>query len=467
MMAGLNQQFLRQLGAFATIGVIFAGLAIKGADGAALAALLAAALASLLAIALLVYPAGALAEAARRNLISIAAAGLFCAWALFTAWPIAADAAPAWLKALWHPFWAAFGTERGAISLSPYRTLEGLAAFAAPVAAFALGSITTTDRAERDRAARLFTAGAIAIAGLSLALHANGVAQQAGRLSGAFNSPNSAATLFGALTLILAALVLRAARGRLTGAKRTSAQAYSRWMAIAYATPVTIGALALTLACLFLTGSRAGITSLLGAFLLFFALVLPASDAPRVFGVRLNALVWIIAAMVGVLLLVGGDFLMSRADSVGADAADRRQMITTHWQAFLERPVFGHGLNTFHEINLAHTNTDNWGALHTIGAAHNIFVQMLEENGVFGALLFGLMLGPPLWRALTIARTQSSGAEYAAAVVAAFFFAFMHGLVDFGLQVPATGALFAFALGAFSGRVESPVAAAAEQPAPA
>jgi hypothetical protein len=61
---------------------------------------------------------------------------------------------------------------------------------------------------------------------------------------------------------------------------------------------------------------------------------------------------------------------------------------------------------------------------------------------------------------------RASGAEWAAAAVAAFAFAFAHGLVDFGLQVPATGALLAYALGGFAGAAETPAAAEAPDATP-
>jgi O-antigen ligase len=245
----------------------------------------------------------------------------------------------------------------------------------------------------------------------------------------------------------------------LSGVRPSARAAAGRWLSFIYAAPITTAALAFVIACLFLTGSRAGLASLAGAFLLFFALIRPRA-APR-WGP--DAAIWMIAAISGVLLLVAGDFLLGRLMSVDIDADARRLMIESHWKAFLDRPLFGHGLNTFHEINLHYTDMETWRALNPIGAAHNVFVQTLEENGVFGAALFALMLAPPLWRAFQIVRMGAPGAEWAAAALAAFVFAFTHGLVDFGMQVPATAATLAYALGAFAGAAEKPVAA--RQPA--
>jgi hypothetical protein len=80
-------------------------------------------------------------------------------------------------------------------------------------------------------------------------------------------------------------------------------------------------------------------------------------------------------------------------------------------------------------------------------------VQLLEETGILGAGLFVLMLAPPLFSAFGAALLGRSGSHWAAAAFAAFALALLHGVVDFGLQVPAIAAFLSFCLGAFSLRV--------------
>jgi O-antigen ligase len=447
----------QRVGSAVALGCIGAALWAGGAGEAAPAAAFGAALAVLLAAEVALLPASRLAEAARLHLLPLTAALAFAAWTATTAWLSDAGSAPDWRRALWHPLWREFDASRGAISISPYRTWEGLAAFAGPAAAFALGALNTQDRRERDWTGRLMTALGIALAGSGLLQFAAERGAGEFRLMAGLGSANAAATLFGALALFMSALLIRGVRNRLSGARPAKDSLPPHpLLAPLQTSPVTLAAFALTMACVLLTGSRAGLIALIGAFALLFVYTRAGASAAAPERNRVHAAFGALAALAAVLLLLGGQLLIDRLGSIRVDAETRQIMIDTHWRAFLDRPVLGHGLNTFHEINAHYSNPDNWAALRQIGAAHNVFVQMLEETGLIGGLLFALMLGPPLWRASILALTDRSGAEWAAAACAAFAFALAHGAVDFGLQVPAIAALLAYALGAFSTQSLSP-----------
>jgi O-antigen ligase len=452
MNSGILIAWAPRIGAVAALGMLCAALTVGGADNAPLAALLGCALSFLLAMEIVALPQDRLNEVLRANAVSIAAGLVFFAWGLATAAVLPANVAPDWLKSLWHPTWRQFGSTGGAISMAPFRTLEGLAAFAAPAAAFFLGALNTVDRKDRDQTGRLFALAAVALTVFALSTLAQGGVS--GRLTGGFNSPNAAATLFGVLALFLCAMVLRGARGRLSGVFGKSRPSSSHWLAMLQTAPISLAALILCLACLLLTGSRAGLVALAFGFVTLLALILAGmrgSSAPsRTFDGAFVVFV-ALAAIAGFFVVLGADLLVSRLSTLEGDAYDRQQMITAHWHAFLERPLIGHGLNSFHDINAHIANENNFTALANIGAAHNVFVQLLEETGVLGALLFLMMLTPPLWRTLRIAVSGRTGAEWAAASFAALVFALVHGMVDFGLQVPAITALLAYGIGAFSG----------------
>lgn len=433
---------VRRAGAAAAIAVLAAGAMLGGMGPAADAALFSLLLAVLLALALLASPRTQLIAVARTHAVTLAAAIAFILWSWFTAQISPASADLPWSR-LFHPLWSEFQSPNRAISLSPYRTLEGIASFVAPACAFVLGALVTRDRKDRDFIGRIFIGAAIAIAAYCLFLLVRGAAaSQGARLIEPFGSSNAAATLFGVLAIFVSVVILRAARGRLTGARTSAGRAF----AFVQNTPIALAAFALLLACLLLTGSRAGLAALAGGFVLFFALTRAGAGQSG----RGQSAFALVAALAAIFLLIGGDFLLSRFGTFGVDAEGRRLMIETHFNAFLDRPILGHGLNTFHELNAHYANVENWPALRDIGAAHNIFVQMLEETGLVGAAFFMLMLAPPLARALQIAVEDRSGAEWAAAAFAAAAFVFAHGLVDFGLQVPAIAATLAFGLGAFS-----------------
>lgn len=455
---------MRRVCALMAIAVIGCGMLLGGMDTAALSGLFSAALAGLLALALALTPAARLIAIARMHAATIGAFLLFAVWALFTAQLVPVSGAPNWLRGLFHPLWAAFDGPQAAISLSPYRTLEGLASFAGPAAAFVIGALCAEERTDRDFIGRLMTGAALALGFWCLFLLASGGATNNNRLMAPFGSSNAAATAFGLFVMVASALVLRASRERLSEPRRRSASGPG-WLRVIQAAPLSTVALGLMLGCAVLTGSRAGLAALAGALVFLFALTRAGAQGGRGGGAQGPAAM--IAAVAAVLLLVGGDFLASRFGTFGVDAEGRRMIIETHWNAFTDRPFIGHGLNTFHELNAHYATVENWPALRDIGAAHNIFVQALEETGLVGAVFFFLMLAPPLARALQIAVEDRSGAEWAAAIFAGAAFVFAHGLVDFGLQVPATAALFAFALGAFSSaHIDPRPKRAAPEPSP-
>src|SRR5690606_26547119 len=129
--------------------------------------------------------------------------------------------------------------------------------------------------------------------------------------------------------------------------------------------------------------------------------------------------------------------MVDRFTNTAGAVRSRTELIEPHWQAFLDRPVLGNGLNTYHELNVMAATPENWASLSYAGAAHNIYVQALEEVGIVGVALMTLMLAPPILRALRRALFGSTGVEWAAAACAVTALFFLHGAVDFELQIPA------------------------------
>lgn len=407
----------------APAAIIFTAMSLGGAESAAGGALLSAVLCALLLVRLCAVEATILRAVLAAHSVSIAAALTFIALT-------AASALPIW-GPLGHPLWAEFGFgASAALSISPFRTWEGLVALLAPMAAFSLGALSIRVKEDRDRLGRLTLGLALAFAFLALTIHLQTDTFNR-RLLVQFNSPNSGATVFGVLAVLCAAALHSAE----LSARRS-------WIAALSQAPMATAALILCSVCLLLTASRAGIVCTLAALILLAALMR-------------NGRPMVVLALVALVAILGGNFVLDRLQQLDGDG--RRTMTAVHWGAFLDRPVTGHGLNTFHELNALYATPDTWPALRGIGSAHNIYVQILEESGVLGALLLVMMVAPPLLKALRRAVRKRSGAVWGAAALSAFALALAHGAVDFALQTPAIAALLAFYLGAFA--ADTPVAA--------
>lgn len=427
-------------GAFVVLALIFTALLTGGANSASGAALL--------ALALLACLIGVAALAPSRIDRVIGAYWLSCIAALgFIAWALATSVSGAWGVLPAHPFWSAMGLDAGQLSLSPYRSLEGLAAFIAPCVAFLLGALAAPDSKSRDQLGRWAVALALLYCVIALAFFFSAQARPGGRLDPSASSANAAATTFGLLLVLTMIMLVRAGRGRLAAPIKAPPKLH--WARFAYAAPLSLATAILLFAGLLLTASRGGLVATLVALLVFSALMAFAAlkDTKASRGIAAAPLLALAVAFV-LIFARGGEEVLRRFALSGADAEVRAQLGDAHFAAFAERPLLGHGLNTYHELNILAQTPENWRALHGTGSAHNIFIQALEETGLIGLALFALMLATPLIRAGLRVIGRRSGAEWAAGVLAMTTLVFVHGSVDFGLQVPALTALFAFLLGA-------------------
>lgn len=157
-----------------------------------------------------------------------------------------------------------------------------------------------------------------------------------------------------------------------------------------------LGLLALSLllaTCLLLTFAR-------GAWLGFFAgfLFLLIFTGWR----RLVAALVILALLASLTVLLAPPVIKAQLDSfakLGSDTSsiDRLLIWKTGWRIFLDRPVFGHGLNTFMSVFEKYKPADyKW-----IVYAHNCFLQIAAETGIIGLLVFLWFCASILIRAIS------------------------------------------------------------------
>lgn len=255
------------------------------------------------------------------------------------------------------------------------------------------------------------------------------------RFTGALLNANVAGVVFGMLCLV--------ALGWTQDLLRQRRPASARPLRIAGGAGTALIAL---VACGF-TGSRMafGGAMLLGAGLCLAGLA--RARAP-VRGDRLPA-----AGVAGLIALAGalgvGPVLL-REDSPADSLAGRLRAIHRFAALALQRPVTGWGLGAFDQVNQSTLTSTSAADMYDFGAAHSAPVQAFLEGGApYLACLAaaGLLVG---WRIAAQWRRMAEG--WAQGLAAAVALALLCSLDDIDLNVPAVAGLAALLLGVLWGR---------------
>jgi O-antigen ligase len=341
-----------------------------------------------------------------------------------------------------HPIWA-YVASAPAIAIDRSTIFIGLIKLLGLACTFMLGWLI----ASSDGRARYFfkvLVGAMAAYGLwALLAHAIPAlkfglygAFQGDRLSGSLQSANTAGTLFAASFILALCQVFEASRHAAPG--RTS------WLAKVTA-PLIVTALLGT--CLVLTVSRGASTAALVSCVILFIWEMFSRDWH---GIQKHNLYYGLGIAGGVVVLAwSGDLLLGRyADSI-KDWVDQRQSIyAVHWDAFAASPWFGYGIGSFDEVNKLLQNALNFAALWNIRAAHNVYLQWLEQAGIIGTapmfLCIGFVIARTAW-GVRVRRRMTTWIRGSVAVALVFL---IHGWSDFSLEVPAVAIFWSLILGA-------------------
>ncbi len=115
---------------------------------------------------------------------------------------------------------------------------------------------------------------------------------------------------------------------------------------------------------------------------------------------RFIKLIWITAIVVAALYIVflfipdvATIFIRFREQSQKGDVSSGRFLMWDHaWKLFLQKPVFGHGWRFFRYSSFTLVDYD----------VHNVFLQLLTEAGIVGALPFFLFIGGNLISAIKL-----------------------------------------------------------------
>ncbi len=115
------------------------------------------------------------------------------------------------------------------------------------------------------------------------------------------------------------------------------------------------------------------------------------------------------------------------------------------WQAavrmWIDRPLLGHGPNNFRHLYGPYIGQSEWDArIH----ANNLYLELLADNGLLGALAFawllfaiGQRLGPQIFQSEVVGRRL-----WAAGLGAAFLAFLVHGFLDYFFEFHAISLLF-------------------------
>ena len=222
---------------------------------------------------------------------------------------------------------------------------------------------------------------------------------------------------------------------------------------------------------LVMTSSRGGIISLI-AEILFFVVVTAIMRPPgehhrhhhrhshsRLKGALTRVglgLTLMGGLFVGVILMGGESSLTRFIDTVNTD--DPSTGRTHFWSVTLEmiqnHPVLGTGLGAFGVI---YTRYDSRNGLYRLEQAHNDYLQIFSDAGIFGALLALMFVVVLFYRAFQRAHSDDSSRRgIALAAVGGCFAVLVHSFFDFTLHTTSNALLFLIlaALATLNGRVE-------------
>ncbi|MEM9421705.1 MAG: O-antigen ligase family protein [Pseudomonadota bacterium] len=273
------------------------------------------------------------------------------------------------------------------------------------------------------------------------------------RLTVPFLSANTAATFFGISTVLAFGQLLNAGRG-------TGGGVMSAIERIARHAVLSLLLFAFGLTALLLTGSRAGLVAtgvgLLALFLWDGLAVSRSSSTPpgsifRRVGIRTVGGVVGGAGLLAMSWAISGEVAQDRLLGLQTDDAGRFVLWEASWQAFLDAPIWGHGLGQFSTAIAPHITQATAPTLVLQGAAHNLLLQWLVQTGVVGTVVgatFVALIGSKIVSGLRRRRRQRTLIR---TVLTIWGVVLMHGLLDYGVEIPAILWLLGLLLGMGSG----------------
>lgn len=359
-----------------------------------------------------------------------------------------------------HPIWAYAPGAIATVSIDPYATLVEIEKLLALGAAFLIGCIIGADDQRAKAQIRMILLVGSVYSAWAFVDHVFspdllfGQARpfDPSRLSASFGSSNTAATLFGALTLLNLTDLVRT----YAGARRSSRFRLDHLNKMSPALSRPFLALILSLTCLILTFSRAGLAATVCVGVILIGAMAMDRSRSSIGSAPLLAAACAVAGVLVASIALNGELFERRLALFGESSVERGRIFAAHLAAFQAAPWQGYGLGTFNHINMMIMNAANASALDTIGAAHNVYLQWLEEDGLLGsAAMFATVtiVAVQILRGGLQRRGMRSWLVTIVAVLGVFA---LHGMSDYALQTPSMALFLSLLLGLGLGAARGP-----------
>lgn len=230
---------------------------------------------------------------------------------------------------------------------------------------------------------------------------------------------------------------------------RRTSSTLSRPVGLALSTAALVGIAACLLLAVALSLSRMGfISTLIGVG--FTSLILLASWANRY--PILHSMRWIIPLGFTLCILIAlpsKELILRFADIASTDQLPKDARLEI-WKNSLQLVSAykwtGCGLGAYERGLYRYKTT---APINTIDFAHNDYLQILAELGIFGAILAALLLASICWKLLSVVlwKKETGSWELAVGLLVALLTIGLHSLTDFNLYIPANALAFAWLCG--------------------
>ena len=115
----------------------------------------------------------------------------------------------------------------------------------------------------------------------------------------------------------------------------------------------------------------------------------------------------------------------------------------------------GYGLGAFDAVNKLGMRLPVYHVLRDVRAAHNVYLQWLEEAGILGAAPMFLCIAAIMVLTALGLRVRRQSRPWICALLAVDVLFLVHGVSDYALQVPSIAAFWALLLGLQLGMVST------------